>query len=32
VEGCLDPDCRSSLRALSELFALRLIEGDVMLR
>ncbi|KAG2487507.1 hypothetical protein HYH03_013925 [Edaphochlamys debaryana] len=32
VEGCVDPDCRRALRALSDLFALRLIEGDMMFR
>ncbi|GIL60959.1 hypothetical protein Vafri_15757 [Volvox africanus] len=32
VAGCVDPECRRSLKAMSDLFALRLIEGDMMFR
>ncbi|KXZ46313.1 hypothetical protein GPECTOR_45g183 [Gonium pectorale] len=32
VAGCVDPDCRRALRAMADLFALRLIEGDMMFR
>ncbi|PNW83293.1 hypothetical protein CHLRE_05g232002v5 [Chlamydomonas reinhardtii] len=32
VEGCVDPECRRALKAMSDLFALRLIEGDMMFR
>ncbi|GIL69204.1 hypothetical protein Vretimale_12660 [Volvox reticuliferus] len=32
VAGCVDPECRRSLKAMTDLFALRLIEGDMMFR
>lgn len=32
VEGCVDPDCRRALKAMSDLFALRLVENDMMFR
>ncbi|GAX78643.1 hypothetical protein CEUSTIGMA_g6081.t1 [Chlamydomonas eustigma] len=32
VEECLDPDCRRSLKALSDLYALRCIESDMLFR
>ena len=28
----MDPECRRALKAMSDLFALRLIEGDMMFR
>lgn len=32
MEACLDPDCRRSLKAMADLFALQLIESDMMFR
>lgn len=32
VEKCVDPDCRRSLRAMGDLFALRCIESDMLFR
>jgi len=32
VEQCIDPDCRRALKAMSDLFALRCIETDMLFR
>lgn len=32
MERCVDPECRTALKALSDLYALRIIEDDVMFR
>jgi acyl-CoA oxidase len=31
-QECVDPDCRRSLKALSDLYALRCIESDMLFR